>query len=86
MKRVLKLNELGHFFKYWKSIVIEKNKKPKFFDVINITMKCLFTDNKYVKAAFMGETYFIKGRYLFFWYRKVFGERKKIEKRNRKKK
>ena len=29
MRRVLKLNELGHFFKYWKSIVIEKNKNSK---------------------------------------------------------
>ena len=84
MKRVLKLNELGHFFKYWKSIVIEKNKKPKFFDIINIIMKCLFTENIYVKAAFMGESYFIKGRYLFFWYRNVFAERKKIEKREKK--
>ena len=80
MKRVLKLNELGHFFKYWKSIVIEKNKKPKFFDVINIMMKCLFTNNIYVKAAFMGEIYFIKGRHLFKWYWNVIGERKKREK------
>ena len=84
MRRVLKLNELGHFFKYWKSIAIKKNNKPKFFDIITIIMKCLFTNNIYVKSAFMGETYFIKGRYLFFWYRNVFGERKKIEKRNRK--
>ena len=59
MKRVLKQNELSHYFRHWKSVVQEKNKKPKFFDVINIIMKCLFTDNKYVKAAFMGETYFI---------------------------
>jgi hypothetical protein len=47
-------------------------------------MKCLFTENIYVKAAFMGESYFIKGRYLFFWYRNVFAERKKIEKREKK--
>ena len=80
MKRVLQLNYLGHFFKHWKYIVIEKNKKPKFFDVINIMMKCLFTNNIYVKAAFMGEIYFIKGRNLFKWYWNVIGERKKREK------
>ena len=80
MKRVLQLNYLGHFFKHWKFIVIEKNKKPKFFDVINIMMKCLFTNNIYVKAAFMGEIYFIKGRHLFKWYWNVIGERKKREK------
>ena len=31
-------------------------------------MKCLFTDNVYVKSAFMGELFFIKGRYLFKWF------------------
>ena len=86
MKRVLQLNYLGHFFKHWKFIVIEKNKKPKFFDVINIMMKCLFTNNIYVKAAFMGEIYFIKGINLFKWYWNVFGERKKREKNKKSKK
>ena len=86
MKRVLQLNYLGHFFKHWKYIVIRKNKKPKFFDVINIMMKCLFTNNIYVKAAFMGEIYFIKGINLFKWYWNVFGERKKREKNKKSKK
>ena len=77
MKRVLQFNRLNHFFKFWKSLIPEKNQKPKFFDIIVILMKCLFTDNDYVKAAFMGEIYFIKGKYLFNWYFKVFRDRKK---------
>ena len=81
MKRVLKQNELGHYFKHWKSLVKEKNKKPKFFDVINIMMKCLFTDNIYVKAAFLGELFFIKGRHFFKWYWKTVGERKRKERK-----
>ncbi len=81
MKRVLKQNELSHYFRHWKSIVQEKNKKPKFFDVINIMMKCLFTDNIYVKAAFMGELFFIKGRHFFKWYWKTVGERKRKERK-----
>jgi hypothetical protein len=43
-------------------------------------MKCLFTNNTFIKDAFMGELYFIKGRYLFFWYFNVFRERKKKKK------
>ena len=31
-------------------------------------MKCLFTDNIFIKAAFMGELFFIKDRYLLKWY------------------
>ena len=83
MKRVLKQNELSHYFRHWKSVVHEKNKKPKFFDVINIMMKCLFTDNIYVKAAFMGELFFIKGRHFFKWYWKTVGERKRKERKNK---
>ena len=83
MKRVLKQNELGHYFKHWKSLVKEKNKKPKFFDVINIMMKCLFTDNIYVKAAFLGELFFIKGRHFFKWYWNTVGERKRRERKNK---
>ncbi len=83
MKRVLKQNELGHYFKHWKSFVKEKNKKPKFFDVINIMMKCLFTDNIYVKAAFLGELFFIKGRHFFKWYWNTVGERKRRERKNK---
>ena len=31
-------------------------------------MKCLFNNNNFIKNAFMGEIYFIKGRYLLQWY------------------
>ncbi len=80
MKRVLKFNQVNHYFKFWKSFIKKKNKKPKFFDIIIIIMKCLFTNNNFIKDAFMGELYFIKGRYLFFWYFNVFRERKKKKK------
>ena len=80
MKRVLKFNQVNHYFKFWKSFIKKKNKKPKFFDIIIIIMKCLFTNNNFIKDAFMGELYFIKGRYLFIWYFNVFRERKKKKK------
>ena len=81
MERVLKLNQINHFFKHWKFIVKEKNKKPKFFEIIKIMMKCLFTNNIYIKAAFMEEIFFIKGRYLFFWAWKTIGERIRQQKK-----
>ena len=67
IKRLVKYNQLSHYFKFWK-FAFKKNNKPKFYDIIKIMMKCLFTDNVYVKSAFMGELFFIKGRYLFKWF------------------
>ena len=83
MKRVLKLNQVNHYFKLWKFYIKEKNKKPKFFDIIIIMMKVLFTDNVYIKAAFMGELFFIKGKYLFIWFLNTIGERKRKERRDK---
>ena len=92
MKRVLKLNQLNHYFKYWKFVIKEKKnskikqiKKPKFYDILIIMLKCLFTDNINIKEAFMGELYFIKGRYLYKWYLKTIIERKKKEKKKEQK-
>ena len=43
-------------------------------------MKCLFTDNNYVKEAFLGELFFIKGKYLFKWFWiKIKNKKKKIK-------
>ena len=44
-------------------------------------MKCLFTNNLYIKAAFMGEIYFIKGKYLFIWFRNSLRQKKKFLKK-----
>ena len=67
MQRLLNYNQLNFFFRYWKSRTF-RTTKPKFYDIIKILMKCLFTDNIFIKAAFMGELFFIKGRYLLKWY------------------
>ena len=83
MKGVLKLKQVNHYFKLWKFDIKEKNKKPKFFDIIIIMMKVLFTDNVYIKAAFMGELFFIKGKYLFIWFLNTIGERKRKERRDK---
>ena len=70
MQRLLNYNQLNFFFRYWKSRTF-RTTKPKFYDIIKILMKCLFTDNIFIKAAFMGELFFIKGRYLLKWYWKT---------------
>ena len=77
MKRLVKHNKLSHFFKFWKSLSKIKNDKPRFYDIIVIMMKCLFTNNLYIKAAFMGEIYFIKGKYVFIWFRNTLKKKKK---------
>ena len=81
MKRLVKHNKLSHFFKFWKSITKIKVSKPRFYDIIVIMMKCLFTNNLYIKAAFMGEIYFIKGKYLFIWFRNSLRQKKKFLKK-----
>ena len=75
MQRLLNFNQLHFFFRYWKSRTF-RTTKPKFYDIIKIMMKCLFTDNIFIKAAFMGELFFIKGRYLLKWYWKTIKKNK----------
>ena len=81
MKRLVNHNKLSHFFKFWKSVTKTKAIKPRFYDIIVIMMKCLFTNNLYIKAAFMGESYFIKGKYFFIWFRNSLRQKKKLLKK-----
>ena len=89
VKRLIMYNLFRQYFRFWKYVTLkkkkQKKKKPRFYDIITIIMKCLFTNNIYVKNAFMGEIYFIKGRYLFKWYWIVFGDVRKKEKEHLKK-
>ena len=90
MKRLIFYNLFRQYFRFWKYITnkkkYNKNKKPRFYDIIVIMMKCLFDNSGIIKKSFLSELYFIKGRYIFKWYRKIFGERKKKEKENLKEK
>ena len=85
INKILNFSIYSHCFKVWKDQT-KKNKKPKFYDIIIIMMKCLFTKNKMVKRAFMGEKFFIFGKNIFIWYWNTIGQRKKNEKTKKKKK
>ena len=83
MKRLIIYNLFRQYFRFWKYVTnIKKNKKkkPRFYDIILIMMKCLFDNSGIIKKSFESELYFIKGRYIFMWYRKILGGRKKKEK------
>ena len=76
INKILNFSIYSHCFNVWKEQT-KKNKKPKFYDIIIIMMKCLFTKNKMVKRAFMGEKFFIFGKNIFIWYWNTIGQRKK---------
>ena len=83
--KVLNINLFSHSFKVWKYIT-KKDKKPKFYDIIIIMMKCVFIKNKMIRNAFMGETYFYIGKNIFIWYWNTIGRRIKKERKKKQKK
>ena len=83
--KVLNTNLFSHSFKVWKYIT-KKDKKPKFYDIIIIMMKCVFIKNKMIRNAFMGETYFYIGKNIFIWYWNTIGRRIKKERKKKKQK
>ena len=67
MKKVLKLNQLNHYFKCWKFIIkidkdikIKQIIKPKNHEILILMMKYLFSENTNMKGVLMGKLYFAK--------------------------
>ena len=84
MKRLIEYKQKSHFFHFWKNISKNKILKPKFYDIILIMMKCLFNNNNFIKNSFMGEIFFIKGKYLLQWYWNTVKNNKKKGKKKKK--